>query len=547
MAEEKDKLGNELMDLDFLGDMQSDISGMPTNDIYDKLAKLGAQQRMQPLVNIQATRSIYQPVVKMIENAEEQIAAGMVAYTLANPDIDNSKLYEGTGDLVTNQMTENNAKFKELNRKLGYMSPQHPDYAKTVAEIAKINETSVNFRDDNKKLLNIRNTIKDLDVQEMSKGQTPGEKMMYSDILTGNKENFQNIDGKLYWVNPTIDNENDPNKKISVESINANGPTMTDDAAFDQHYNIMNAVRKTKAEDLSDQDLNYQVNNMFKAVGNDGIKSLIFDSENSDMEGDNMVAYSSNGMMFNTAEWFESYYNDLGISPQSEEAQRIRLAIQNNGVMHSENGIRVKEHFRDWYSNKLKEVEKVGDGKPTSTINLDDPVDDPELKDQGSEITPVPVDISDIAPPMDSETNIYQGQSGSGKNYGNATSPFAGITQYGWAPESDPSGRVMDEDDHLFDYGRTLGITNEGKYVVNTLNREYDKYGFKFTNVTNTDFSNYDEFFSGDVLEVTYEHPDEGTQTKRFEFDNNYRGTDERNAKALQAWMESMIGWTPSK
>ncbi len=94
MAEEKDKLGNELMSQDFLGDMQSDISRMPTNDIYDRLAKLGAQQRMQPLVNMQATRSIYQPVVKMIENAEEQIAAGMVAYTLANPDIDNSKLYE---------------------------------------------------------------------------------------------------------------------------------------------------------------------------------------------------------------------------------------------------------------------------------------------------------------------------------------------------------------------------------------------------------------------------------------------------------------------
>ena len=375
MAEEKDKLGNELLSQNFLD--FSDIQGTG-GGLQNQLAQLGAVQRQAPLYQAAATRSVYQPIVKMIENAEDQIAAGMAAYQLANPELDDSQMFDGTSGIVTDVMTENNVKFKELNRKLGYMTPRHPDYAATVAEIAKINETSINLRNDNKKLLAVRNTIKDLDVQEMSKGQTPGEKLMYNDILVGNTENFQNIDGKIHWVNPNIEDESDPNRTISIDSINAAGPTMTDDAAFDQHYNLFSAVRKTKAEDLTDQDLNYQINGMFKAVGNDGLKSLIFDSENSELEGDQMVGYAKNGMMFNTSEWFESYYNELGISPQSEQAQQIRADIQRNGVMHSVNGVRVKDHFRDWYANKLKNAEKTGDGKPEKKNALDFEVDTPE-------------------------------------------------------------------------------------------------------------------------------------------------------------------------
>jgi len=529
MAEEKDKLGNELLSQDFLN--FDNIQGTG-GGLQNQLAQLGAVQRQAPLYKAATMRSVYQPIVKMIENAEDQIAAGMVAYQLANPELDDSQMFDGTSSIVTDVMTENNVKFKELNRKLGYMTPRHPDYAATVAEIAKINETSINLRNDNKKLLAVRNTIKDLDVQEMSKGQTPGEKLMYNDILVGNTENFQNIDGKLHWVNPNIEDESDPTRAISIDSVNAAGPTMTDDAAFDQHYNLFSAVRKTKAEDLTDQDLNYQINGMFKAVGNDGLKSLIFDSENSELEGDQMVGYAKNGMMFNTSEWFESYYNELGINPQSEQAQQIRADVQRNGVMHSVNGIRVKDHFRDWYAEKLKNAEKTGDGKPEKKNALDFGVDTPETTDgTGSDTTPNPVDISDIAPPKVEGTNFYKGQTGKGSNYGISSSPFAGITQYGWAPESDPSGRDMGLDDHLFDYG-------SDKYVAGTLNREYGDYGFSFDTKS---------FAAGDQLVAQYNHPILGLKENVFEFDNASDKTDKEQAVALQEWMHEMIGWTPSK
>ena len=46
--------------------------------------------------------------------------------------------------------------------------------------------------------------------------------------------------------------------------------------------------------------------------------------------------------------------------------------------MHSVNGIRVKDHFRDWYAEKLKNAEKTGDGKPEKKNALDFGVDTPE-------------------------------------------------------------------------------------------------------------------------------------------------------------------------
>ncbi len=549
MAEDKDKQGNELLDQDFLGDMQKDVSNMPTTGLFDKLAKLGAQQRLQPAVNVQSFQNAIQPTFKLIEDAEDRIATAMTAYTLANPDIDDSKLFDATGDLVTGTMTDNNARFKELNRKLGYMSPQHPDYAKTVQEITKIQETSVNLRNDNTKLLGIRNAIKELDVQEMSKGQTPGQQAMYNDILVGNKENFQTIDGKLHWVNPSLE-DGDPNKNISVESMNAAGPTMADDAAFESHYDLMTAVKGTKAEDLSDQDLNYQVNTMFKSIGNDGLKSLIFDSGNADTEDGNPVAYSKNGMMFNTNLWWTNLYSDLGVDANSQKALQIRNDIQQNGVMHNievgegdnKKTIRVKEHFRKWYSNSLKQVEKTGDGKPEKAgTDLNNPYPDPRDDSNDTDGTLNTTEseetnelITNVAGPK-LESGIYQSQAGSGINFGDDFSPFAGITQYGWAPAKDPKGRDMSDNNHLFEYG-------DGDFVANTLNREYGDYGFEFTEGGGL----------GDKIVVTYKLPGGGRRpiTESFEFDNFSSGDmagdgdgDTDEAIKLQKWMHEMIGY----
>ena len=50
------------------------------------------------------------------------------------------------------------------------------------------------LREDNKKLLGIRNIMKDDNrVEELTDGMTKSERDMYEDILSGNKDNFVNI------------------------------------------------------------------------------------------------------------------------------------------------------------------------------------------------------------------------------------------------------------------------------------------------------------------------------------------------------------------
>jgi len=379
MAEDKDKQGNELLGQDFLGDMQKNIDSMPTTGLFDKLAKLGAQQRLQPLADQKRFESGYKPLLKMVEDAEDRVTTGMLAYKLANPDIDESKLHGGVGDLVTNTMTENNARFKELNRQLAYMSPRNPKYADLVAEIAEINKNSLSLRDQNAKLMEIKNTMNDanFNLEEMSKGNAPGVKNMYSDIQQGVSDNFQTIDGKLYWVDPNPDiADDDPDKKISIESIKAGTPEMTYGAAFDSHIDMLAAVSDMPADSPNyDQNIHYQVNNMFSDLGQGGVKSLIFDSEHSleDDEG-NLVGYSKNGDMFNTSNWFNKFYEDLGVTDSGKMID-VRQAIQKNGVNHKIKGadgkeVKVIDHFRKWYTDELKKVEKSEKGNPKPTTNL---------------------------------------------------------------------------------------------------------------------------------------------------------------------------------
>lgn len=537
MAEDKENnAGRELMDMDFLGDAQSEVNRMSTAGLYDKLAQFGKQEAQQPLIADATRRQLWKPISTMVKKAETQVQLGMAAYIMANPEIDESKVFDGTEGQLESITTESSARFKELNRQLAYMTPAHPDYAEVANEINSINKNLVQLRDDNSKLLNVRNGIKDMDTEEMSSGQTPGEVMMYNDILVGNKENFKTIDGKLHWVDPTLDDD-DPMKNTAVSDINAGGPTMTNDAAFDDHNTLMNTMRTTPAADLNDRDVDYQVNKMFKGIGNDGVKSLIFDSQGEEVS------------MYDTDEWFQSWYDANGITTSEGQTAEMNR-IKKNGVLSTgtfaggEDGsgdmtnTSVKKHFAKWYAERLKETPKTGNGKPAEKTDLNDPFKDGrgDGTDDGGLNTTESKEtnelINSIAGPK-AETGVYATQSGSGVNFGDDFSPFAGITQYGWQSAG------LSGSDHVLELG---------KGVPEALEKAYSEYGFKFSNVGNVE----------DVLSVTYQPLDENgvpipgvrRLTETFEFDNYSGGDmsgdgdrDHKAAIALQQFMHKAIGY----
>jgi len=538
MAEDKDKKGNELLGQDFLGDMQKNVDSMPTTGLFDKLAKLGAQQRLQPLADQKRFESGYKPLLKMVEDAEKRVTDGMQAYKDAYPDFDDSKLHGGVGDLITGTMTENNARFKELNRQLAYMSPRNPKYAETVSEIEKIEKSIVSLRDNNLKLMEIKNSINtgNLKLKNISKGNEPGLKNMYSDIQQGISDNFQNIDGKMYWVDPNPDlSDDDPYKKVSVESIKAGAPAMTNGAARDEHNGIMNNIVDVPIDSPNYQEnLNYAVGIMFEKIEDDGVKSLIFDSENSKNE-----PYSKGLNMFNTADWFEEFYKEANVA--SGDIVDVRRDIQRNEVDYDVNGVNVLNHFKNWYIRKLDSLPKSEKGKPKPVTTLDDFPGEEESGGNGggtdktfntTESEETNELITNIAGSK-LESGMYQSQAGSGVNFGDDFSPFAGITQYGWQSAG------LSGSDHILELG---------KGVPEALEKAYSKYGFKFSNVGSVE----------DILAVTYQPLDENgvpipgvrPLTETFEFDNFSPGDmsgdgdlDHEAAIALQKFMHKAIGY----
>ena len=167
MAEEKDFIESQ----DFLGDLFKNVGKSTGKSLFEKLSTNARQEALQPLVKSLQIQQFTKPLTELADKAEAAQKAGMAAYIAANPEIDESLLYDGTGDLVNGIMQENNLRFREINRQLSFMDIRNPKYQELANELNKINTTSAQLREDNKKLLGIRNLMKDENrVEELSKG-----------------------------------------------------------------------------------------------------------------------------------------------------------------------------------------------------------------------------------------------------------------------------------------------------------------------------------------------------------------------------------------
>lgn len=354
MAKKKTTNPTNLMAYDFL----PKTTGGNMGGLYGQLAQLGAIQRSQPLANQAITQSFLNPVTTYINKAQEQVVAGMIEYNEANPDLDESQLFDGTEDSITLELKNNNARFKELNKQLAFMSPANPRYEETVAEMNRINKSNVTLRDQNKKLLDIKNMIRESDISAISQGNSSVYLNLYKDIQEGKKDNFSIKDGRIIYTNK---DEKGELKTIDIDALDASGPEMTLGAAFDAEYKTRNKIRQIPNSILTDQDLSAEVNIMARAIGNKGVKSLIWDSQNG---GEPM---SADGTMFNTEPWIQQYIKSAG----KEVTPDIVDMLKSKGVMYTLPGAdkNMKDSFLDWYKGKVKTASKYGKGVTPSKAN----------------------------------------------------------------------------------------------------------------------------------------------------------------------------------
>lgn len=375
---------SQLMNQDFLGDTFKQVNQTSGGGLYDKLGRLARQDAFAPVVDRMIKQSAWKPVMNMIKTAEDGKRARLAAYILANPEPDESQLHEGIGDHVSDIMKTNNLRFRELNKKLSYMNADHPEYESLVKEMNNINKTSIDIKADNDKLLNLRNLMKaegPEGIEERTGGLSSKHSAMYDDILAGNKANFQNIDGKLHWVNPNAKEGEEP---IAISSIAADTDAIyKNNTAAAQHLKQHELI--TKAKTVDPNALSHRVDEMFKGLGNNGVKSMIFDG--------------GQGGLYDTDAWFDDWCASQGIEAGSTEAVAEYDRIRDDGVLtvgaKPEFG-NVKGHFAKWYKAELQKNvgSMVAPDPSVNSLNsyeeIRKPVVNPKTKDdpiQDKELT----------------------------------------------------------------------------------------------------------------------------------------------------------------
>ena len=119
---------NFMSSQDFLGDLFKNVGKSTGKNLFEKLSTNARQEAIQPLVKSLQIKSFTKPLTELADKAELAQKAGMAAYIAANPEIDESLLYEGTGDLVNGIMQENNLRFRQINQQLSFMDVRNPRY-----------------------------------------------------------------------------------------------------------------------------------------------------------------------------------------------------------------------------------------------------------------------------------------------------------------------------------------------------------------------------------------------------------------------------------
>ena len=91
------------MQYDFLPQVNQPAGG----GLYKQLAQLGQVQRSEPLQQIVNTQALITPLTTMLDAANQKMIDGMADYNKANPDLDESQMFEGTEDLVAENIQSN--------------------------------------------------------------------------------------------------------------------------------------------------------------------------------------------------------------------------------------------------------------------------------------------------------------------------------------------------------------------------------------------------------------------------------------------------------
>ena len=264
------------------------------SSVDEKLAALYRRQGSGRVLEIQKNIALAAgPVFELYKTRKAASDAEFQERIKNMPDYDDTNIFgeaNGTQIPLADNIKNISNLLKEDYRLISNLNINDPRYEETRKRIEENQKLIVNYDAVNKKLFDIRNgrdrdtgeVIQQIPLEEFSDGMPIHEAQMWKDIYSGNGSNIKNINGNLFWVDPT-DPEN-KNKHIDLRYI-SNSPTQINGVsvnAYVKHKGV-EAEYINNAGILDDYlytaTIEASLNNL-RRLKPDEIKSLIFDGIN---------------------------------------------------------------------------------------------------------------------------------------------------------------------------------------------------------------------------------------------------------------------------
>ena len=267
------------------------LSTPKDSSVDEKLAALYRRQGSGRVLEIQKNIALATaPAFELYKTRKAASDAEFQERTKNMPDYDDTNIFgeaNGTQIPLSDNIKNISNLLKEDYRLISNLNINDPRYEEARKRIEENQKLIVNYDAVNKKLFDIRNgrdrdtgeVIAQVPLEEFDEGMEKHEAQMWKDIYAGDGSNIKNIDGNLFWVDPT-NSEN----KIDLRYI-SNSPTQINGVAVNAYVKH----RGIEAEYINNggllDDYSYtsiiegSLNNLIRLKPNE-IKSLIFNGIN---------------------------------------------------------------------------------------------------------------------------------------------------------------------------------------------------------------------------------------------------------------------------
>ena len=214
------------------------------SSVDEKLAALYRRQGSGRVLEIQKNIALAAgPVFELYKTRKAASDAEFQERIKNMPDYDDTNIFgeaNGTQIPLADNIKNISNLLKEDYRLISNLNINDPRYEETRKRIEENQKLIVNYDAVNKKLFDIRNgrdrdtgeVIQQIPLEEFSDGMPIHEAQMWKDIYSGNGSNIKNINGNLFWVDPT-DPEN-KDKHIDLRYI-SNSPTQINGVAVNAY------------------------------------------------------------------------------------------------------------------------------------------------------------------------------------------------------------------------------------------------------------------------------------------------------------------------